>query len=171
MQKGKEPTSTMPPPKDSDPLLQLPSEPTKAADHQPGSENPLLVPPEKTKGSLEESKSEKEGSALQEPQELINPTPSAHTSSSTTTAPSEVVATVEEINSSGRERLKRHRVEVAGRVWIPEMWGQEELLKDWIDCTAFDATLMNSTNKSLPDLFSCMKVRQLNDIFLAAPPC
>ncbi|XP_052175391.1 protein BIC1-like [Diospyros lotus] len=43
-----------------------------------------------------------------------------------------------------RERLKRHRVEVAGRVWIPDMWGQEELLKDWIDCTAFDAPLVNS---------------------------
>ncbi|KAL6998057.1 hypothetical protein U1Q18_008183 [Sarracenia purpurea var. burkii] len=45
---------------------------------------------------------------------------------------------------SGRERLKRHRVEVAGRVWIPDIWGQEELLKDWIDCTAFDASLVNS---------------------------
>ncbi|KAK7392612.1 hypothetical protein VNO78_21056 [Psophocarpus tetragonolobus] len=45
---------------------------------------------------------------------------------------------------SGRERLKRHRVEVAGRVWIPEIWGQEELLKDWIDCTAFDAPLVPS---------------------------
>ncbi|CAL0309961.1 unnamed protein product [Lupinus luteus] len=44
---------------------------------------------------------------------------------------------------SGRERLKRHRVEVAGSVWIPERWGQEELLKDWIDCTtAFDAPLV-----------------------------
>lgn len=45
---------------------------------------------------------------------------------------------------SERERLKRHRVEVAGRVWIPEIWGQEELLKDWIDCTAFDAPLIPS---------------------------
>ncbi|WVZ06956.1 hypothetical protein V8G54_020302 [Vigna mungo] len=45
---------------------------------------------------------------------------------------------------SGRERLKRHRVEVAGRVWIPDMWGQEDLLKDWIDCTAFDAPLLPS---------------------------
>ncbi|KAL7247827.1 hypothetical protein ACSBR2_002689 [Camellia fascicularis] len=44
---------------------------------------------------------------------------------------------------SGRERLKRHRVEVAGRVWIPDIWGQEELLKDWIDCTTFDASLGN----------------------------
>lgn len=45
---------------------------------------------------------------------------------------------------SGREKLKRHRVEVAGRVWIPDIWGQEELLKDWIDCTAFDAPLVPS---------------------------
>ncbi|KAJ8532735.1 hypothetical protein K7X08_015624 [Anisodus acutangulus] len=45
---------------------------------------------------------------------------------------------------NGRERLKRHRVEVAGRVWIPEIWGQEELLKDWIDCSAFDKSLMNN---------------------------
>ncbi|TKY61990.1 hypothetical protein E2542_SST11844 [Spatholobus suberectus] len=45
---------------------------------------------------------------------------------------------------SGRERLKRHRVEVAGRVWIPDIWGQEDLLKDWIDCTAFDAPLVPS---------------------------
>ncbi|KAI4300470.1 hypothetical protein L6164_033846 [Bauhinia variegata] len=44
----------------------------------------------------------------------------------------------------GRERLKRHRVEVAGRVWIPDTWGQEELLKDWIDCSAFDAPLASS---------------------------
>ncbi|KAG6638063.1 protein BIC1-like [Carya illinoinensis] len=43
---------------------------------------------------------------------------------------------------TGRERLKRHRVEVAGRVWIPDLWGQEELLKDWIDCSAFDTSLV-----------------------------
>ncbi|KAF3957916.1 hypothetical protein CMV_017117 [Castanea mollissima] len=43
---------------------------------------------------------------------------------------------------SARERLKRHRVEVAGQVWIPDIWGQEELLKDWIDCSAFDASLV-----------------------------
>ncbi|KAF5737453.1 hypothetical protein HS088_TW13G00334 [Tripterygium wilfordii] len=42
----------------------------------------------------------------------------------------------------GRERMKRHRIEVAGRVWIPDIWGQEEVLKDWIDCSAFDACLV-----------------------------
>nr|CAN80332.1 hypothetical protein VITISV_018276 [Vitis vinifera] len=45
---------------------------------------------------------------------------------------------------SGRERLKRHRVEVAGSVGIPDMWGQEELMKDWVDCSVFDASLVTS---------------------------
>ncbi|KAK1563114.1 hypothetical protein Q3G72_022538 [Acer saccharum] len=45
---------------------------------------------------------------------------------------------------NGRERLKRHRIEVAGRVWIPDIWGQEDMLKDWIDCSAFDASLVTS---------------------------
>ncbi|CAA0837840.1 Unknown protein [Striga hermonthica] len=52
---------------------------------------------------------------------------------------------------SGRERLKRHRVEMAGRVWIPDMWGQEGLLKDWVDCAAFDASLVNSSILSARD--------------------
>lgn len=43
---------------------------------------------------------------------------------------------------NGRERLKRHRIDVAGRVWIPDIWGQEEMLKDWIDCSAFNASLV-----------------------------
>ncbi|KAL4376242.1 hypothetical protein GQ457_02G023810 [Hibiscus cannabinus] len=34
------------------------------------------------------------------------------------------------------------REEDNGRVWIPEIWGQEELLKDWIDCSAFDQSLV-----------------------------
>ncbi|XVF05177.1 hypothetical protein REPUB_Repub05bG0149200 [Reevesia pubescens] len=42
---------------------------------------------------------------------------------------------------SGRERLKRHREEVAGRVLIPDKWGKEELLKDWIDYSSFDSLL------------------------------
>ncbi|CAH9099394.1 unnamed protein product [Cuscuta europaea] len=45
---------------------------------------------------------------------------------------------------AGRERLQRHRHEVAGRVWIPEMWGQEEFLKDWIDSCTFDASWVNA---------------------------
>ncbi|KAK1617202.1 hypothetical protein QYE76_022719 [Lolium multiflorum] len=43
---------------------------------------------------------------------------------------------------SARERLKRHRTEMAGRVRIPDMWGQERLLNDWvIDCAVFDRPL------------------------------
>ncbi|KAL8125660.1 hypothetical protein AgCh_013064 [Apium graveolens] len=48
-------------------------------------------------------------------------------------------------DESGRERLKRHRMEMGGRVWIPETWGQENLLKNWIDCTSFDASLVNNS--------------------------
>lgn len=44
-------------------------------------------------------------------------------------------------SDSGRERLKRHRDEVAGRVSIPDRWGQENFLKDWIDYSTFDALL------------------------------
>ncbi|XP_062006639.1 protein BIC1-like [Rosa rugosa] len=50
----------------------------------------------------------------------------------------EVLAVAED---SGRERLRKHRVEMAGRVWIPDIWGQEEFLKDWVDCTVFDDSL------------------------------
>ncbi|KAK7345342.1 hypothetical protein VNO77_15944 [Canavalia gladiata] len=74
----------------------------------------------------------------------IRPTPTA--SASKVHNKVEIALNVaSEEEDSGRERLKRHRVEVAGRVWIPEIWGQEELLKDWIDCTAFDAPLVPST--------------------------
>ncbi|KAF5940605.1 hypothetical protein HYC85_021772 [Camellia sinensis] len=52
----------------------------------------------------------------------------------------------EMVEVNGRERLKRHRVEVAGRIWIPDIWGQEDLLKDWIDCTGFDASKLKSNN-------------------------
>ncbi|KAK6942608.1 hypothetical protein RJ641_027985 [Dillenia turbinata] len=44
---------------------------------------------------------------------------------------------------TGRERLKRHRIDMAGRVWIPEIWGQEEFLKDWVDCSSFEASLVH----------------------------
>lgn len=42
---------------------------------------------------------------------------------------------------SGRERIKGHQKEAAGKVKIPEKWGQEELMKDWIDHSSFDASL------------------------------
>ncbi|KAJ6905064.1 protein BIC1-like [Populus alba x Populus x berolinensis] len=44
-------------------------------------------------------------------------------------------------SSTGRERLKRHREEVSGKVMIPETWGQENLLTDWIDYSSFDKLL------------------------------
>ncbi|KAI3732879.1 hypothetical protein L1987_64090 [Smallanthus sonchifolius] len=49
------------------------------------------------------------------------------------------------MEESGRERLKKHRVEMAGRVWIPDIWGQEDLLKEWKDCTVFDSSLKNKS--------------------------
>ncbi|CDP06927.1 unnamed protein product [Coffea canephora] len=42
---------------------------------------------------------------------------------------------------SGREKLFRHWNEVAGRVCIPEIWGQEASLNDWMDCSLFDSLL------------------------------
>ncbi|CAH8375742.1 unnamed protein product [Eruca vesicaria subsp. sativa] len=48
----------------------------------------------------------------------------------------------EERVDTGREKLKRHRRDIAGSVWIPDIWGQEELLKDWIDCSTFDTCLV-----------------------------
>ncbi|CAK7329113.1 unnamed protein product [Dovyalis caffra] len=47
----------------------------------------------------------------------------------------------ESSSSTGRERLKRHREEVSGKVMIPEIWGQEKLLTDWIDYSPFDNLL------------------------------
>ncbi|KAK9153676.1 hypothetical protein Sjap_001156 [Stephania japonica] len=45
-------------------------------------------------------------------------------------------------NNRGREKLmKRHRGEAAGRVPIPDIWEHEGLLKEWIDCSAFNASL------------------------------
>ena len=66
--------------------------------------------------------------------------PNLETIKTTTTAPPQVVQ-----EECGREKLKRHRVEMAGRVWIPDIWGQEDYLKDWIDCTVFDSSLGNNT--------------------------
>ncbi|KAG0492955.1 hypothetical protein HPP92_006025 [Vanilla planifolia] len=41
------------------------------------------------------------------------------------------------------ERMKRHWSEAAGRVWVPEVWGQEELLREWSDCSAFERSLVS----------------------------
>ncbi|KAK7335633.1 hypothetical protein VNO80_27575 [Phaseolus coccineus] len=46
------------------------------------------------------------------------------------------------VEETGREKLKRLREEVMmEKINIPEDWGQERKLKDWIDCTMFDAFL------------------------------
>ncbi|CAH8267396.1 unnamed protein product [Arabidopsis lyrata] len=45
---------------------------------------------------------------------------------------------------SGRERLKRHREEVAGKVPIPDSWGKEGLLMGWMDFSTFDAAFTSS---------------------------
>lgn len=42
----------------------------------------------------------------------------------------------------GRERLQRHRSQVAGRVRIPDVWGKEQFLKEWTDCAALDRSLI-----------------------------
>lgn len=42
---------------------------------------------------------------------------------------------------SGREKIFRHWTEVAESVCIPEKWGQEPFLKDWMDNSLFDALL------------------------------
>ncbi|KAH0449605.1 hypothetical protein IEQ34_020297 [Dendrobium chrysotoxum] len=47
----------------------------------------------------------------------------------------------EKEEETGPERLNRLRSEMAGKVWIPEIWGQEGLLKEWSDCTAFDRSM------------------------------
>ncbi|KAG7627337.1 Protein BIC2 [Arabidopsis thaliana] len=45
---------------------------------------------------------------------------------------------------SGRDRLKRHREEVAGKVPIPDSWGKEGLLMGWMDFSTFDAAFTSS---------------------------
>lgn len=48
----------------------------------------------------------------------------------------------EKEEETGPERLNRLRSEMAGKVWIPEIWGQEGLLKEWSDCSAFDRSMV-----------------------------
>ncbi|CAL1403937.1 unnamed protein product [Linum trigynum] len=40
-----------------------------------------------------------------------------------------------------RERMERHWEEVAGRVTVPEEWGHEGVLDEWVDCSTFDELL------------------------------
>ncbi|KAL9150145.1 hypothetical protein ABFS82_12G150200 [Erythranthe guttata] len=107
-----------------------------SASSKPGFENTFSS--EMTKAAQKGSKNSKSDEDLAQRNSSSLPT-------SSITAPTKSEGTVEGSNSSGREKLRKHRVEVAGRVWIPEMWGQEAFLKDWIDSTVFDSKLANSS--------------------------
>ncbi|CAN0916790.1 Protein BIC1 [Linum grandiflorum] len=72
---------------------------------------------------------------------LLSQRPNGLSTSNTPTSPVEQRTSTAAVEEQGRERLKRHREEVAGRVAIPENWGQENLLSDWVDCTPFDTLL------------------------------
>ncbi|KAL7092223.1 hypothetical protein ACP275_12G152300 [Erythranthe tilingii] len=122
MQRGEE-TTTMPPK-------------NIKASSEPGFDNTFSS--EITKAAQKGSKNSKSDDSAQRNSSSLPITSSA-------TAQNNSKGTVEGQNSSGRERLRKHRVEVAGRVWIPEMWGQEAFLKDWIDSTVFDSKLANSS--------------------------
>ncbi|WVZ85539.1 hypothetical protein U9M48_032456 [Paspalum notatum var. saurae] len=74
----------------------------------------------------------------EEPDEQQEPAPVADSKEGVV----EPEVTAMDDQESSRERLKRHRREMAGRVWVPEMWGQETLLKDWVDCAVFDRPLV-----------------------------
>ncbi|KAG8374130.1 hypothetical protein BUALT_Bualt11G0098900 [Buddleja alternifolia] len=139
MQEGKQPI-TMPPkninPSNSDPKPEL----TKPANDDPSDQTTTF-----DEKGLKKSKSE--GVLTYQSDVRVaafRVSSSSKEEGSIVTAPTKSEGTVED-STSGRERLKRHRVEVAGRVWIPDMWGQEGLLKDWIDCTATDFSLANSS--------------------------
>nr|DAD23320.1 TPA_asm: hypothetical protein HUJ06_024783 [Nelumbo nucifera] len=54
----------------------------------------------------------------------------------------ETINTCASMEVSRCERLKRHRTEVVGHVWILDIWVQEDLLKDWINCLAFNSSLV-----------------------------
>ncbi|KAF3340844.1 hypothetical protein FCM35_KLT09688 [Carex littledalei] len=41
-----------------------------------------------------------------------------------------------------RERLRRLRLEIGGKVCIPDTWDHESSLQDWSNCTAFTAAYM-----------------------------
>ncbi|KAL8213821.1 hypothetical protein R6Q57_003270 [Mikania cordata] len=118
--------STPPPPPPSSPPP--PPQDFKKPNHQPNSRVSNKI-------------NENEGFNIKNPN-LLSCSMLASGGGDTTKPPPPEVAAVEE---SGRERIKRHRVEMAGRVWIPDIWGHEDLLKGWIDCSVFDSSLGNKT--------------------------
>ncbi|KAH0712884.1 hypothetical protein KY290_008432 [Solanum tuberosum] len=54
----------------------------------------------------------------------------------------------EKLGLSGREKLKRHWREVGGRVCVPDRWGHEGSLREWMDCSSFDNNLAPKGLKS-----------------------
>ncbi|KAJ9188676.1 hypothetical protein P3X46_000047 [Hevea brasiliensis] len=70
-------------------------------------------------------------------QTFSQPSSSSSLSFSSATSPTQH----EKEKKSGRERLKRHREEVAGQVKIPDTWSQENFLMEWIDYSSFDKLL------------------------------
>nr|XP_010313363.1 protein BIC1-like [Solanum lycopersicum] len=54
----------------------------------------------------------------------------------------------EKLGLSGREKLKRHWREVGGRVFVPDRWGHEGSLREWMDCSSFDNILAPKGLKS-----------------------
>ncbi|KAK4709170.1 hypothetical protein R3W88_030095 [Solanum pinnatisectum] len=54
----------------------------------------------------------------------------------------------EKLGLSGREKLKRHWREVGGRVCVPDRWGHEGSLREWMDCSSFDNILAPKGLKS-----------------------
>ncbi|KAM3202081.1 protein BIC1 [Capsicum annuum] len=47
----------------------------------------------------------------------------------------------EKLGLWGREKLKSHWREVGGRVYVPEKWGHEGSLREWMDCSSFSTIL------------------------------
>ncbi|XP_008809941.2 protein BIC1-like [Phoenix dactylifera] len=47
------------------------------------------------------------------------------------------------LEDSGRERLRRHRFEMARSICMPDTWEQEGLLKDWTDSSAFSTSFVS----------------------------
>lgn len=70
---------------------------------------------------------------------------------------------VEEI--TGNKRMKRHREEVKGKVKVPENWKQEQMLKEWVDYTTFDALfaphriIVNARDALIADVRNSQRLR------------
>lgn len=95
------------------------------------------IPEHNPSESTQNTQSLEENSALQFPY-------NQYVKSSKTTSHKEKLVTepsIENAADSGREKLKRHWDEVAGKMFIPERWSQDGFLKEWVDYSSFDALL------------------------------